>query len=115
MSGEWFHGTRRGFGRGGFLTPASFHGAGQANRLDDYDGAEGYVFLTPDREVAEMFARSAKGRGRPKVLTVEPTADVEPDHATLGGEDGSLFRSSGWAKILKVEIIGEDGPRCSDD
>lgn len=103
---DLYHGTRIGAERGGWITPAAFHGH-QANELPGYEGADGWLFLTPDPDVAATFARTAKGRGRPKILTVVPDEPVEPDHATLNGEDGLMFRTRGWARITSVQIIDE--------
>jgi len=103
-----YHGTRRGVSRGGWLTPPSFHGEERANVLPGYPDADQYIFMTPDVEVAETFAYQAKGRGRPKVLTVVPTEPIERDLATWCGMDGYLYRSRGWAKVVAVRILDED-------
>ena len=48
-------------------------------RLD----AERYVYVTTSRELAWVYAWHARGRGRPRVLTVTPLSDVwhDPEHS----------------------------------
>lgn len=102
---DLYHGTRlAGIEVGGWLTPATWHGT-QANPLDGYENADKWLFLTPDPDVAAAFARLAKGRGRPKICTVVPTEPVEPDFATLNGEDGLMFRTKGWAQVVAVQVL----------
>lgn len=101
-----YHGTRRYVTKGALLLPPALHGRGQANPLEDYDDAQHWVFVSPERAVAEHFARRAEGRGRPKVLTVTPLDPVEPDWATFGGEDGWAFRCRS-AVVDAVEVLPE--------
>lgn len=102
-----YHGTRRGFRPGGYLTPPDFHGVGANWELDpevlaaEPDRGE-WVYVTPSIDVARFFATAAKGRGRPKILEVEPMAEVEPDPATLLGDPADLYRIRGWARVLRV-------------
>lgn len=105
MSDVLYHGTRRGVAKGGWLIPVLQHGKAPANPLEDYAEADQYVFLTPDFEVASEFAKAGSGRGRPKVCTVVPTEPVEPDFATLNGEDGRMFRTRGWCRVVEVQIL----------
>lgn len=107
MTEPLYHGTRRGATTGGWIIPAAQHGKPPANPLDGYEASE-WVFLTPDFEVAAAFAREGTGRGRPKVCTVIPTEEVVPDHATLHGEDGLMFRTRGWARVVDVTVLDRD-------
>lgn len=80
----YYHGTRRGFSRGGWVFPRGFHtGAGtDAPRVagrGEPDGADQWVYVTTDPVIAWVYAWHAPGRGRPKVLTVVPRGAVEPD------------------------------------
>lgn len=79
-----FHGTRRGFTKGGWLFPRTMH-AGAATsaptnpgRQPLADSAE-WVYLTEDIDVAWAYAWAAPGRGKPKVVEVEPHGRIEPD------------------------------------
>ena len=100
----WWHGTRRGFQKGGLILPPSFHGKGKANDLPDHTDDD-WVFITPDREIAEEFAyKAAVGKGRPRVLQVVPLHDVFNDWATYGGEDGYLYRTAS-ARVIAVELL----------
>ena len=80
----WYHGTRRGFTRGGVLSPRAFHGQaattaptnpGMASSPDSGE----WVYITIDVNLAWVYAFHAPGTGRPKVLTVTPRGDVEHD------------------------------------
>lgn len=80
-----YHGTRAGFrGRGGLLAPRTFHGgSGTAAPLTPGAVAptdsRGYVYVTTSPLVAWIYAWHAPGRGRPRVLTVRPLSEPEPD------------------------------------
>jgi len=100
MMQQWYHGTRRPFGKGGLLLPPSLHRGPKANNLPGHNDAD-WVFITPYEEVAEGFAFSARGRGLPRVLTVAPLEDVCPDWATYGGDDGFMYRTQS-AVVLSV-------------
>lgn len=81
---RWYHGTRRGFTRGGVLIPRSHHGrtgtsAPTAPGRSSPASADQYVYLTRDLNLAWVYAWHAPGRGRPKVLVVAPHGDLEPD------------------------------------
>lgn len=85
----WYHGTRRGFRAGGVLLPRSVHHSaattapvnpGQVALAD----AEDWVYITRNLDLAWVYAWHAVGRGKPKVLQVNPVGDLEPDpeHST---------------------------------
>ena len=80
----FYHGTRRGFKPGGYLLPRAFH-EGRATAaplspgcVQPEDAAE-YVYITESEDLAWAYAWCSPGRGRPKVLVVEPTGPVVPD------------------------------------
>lgn len=85
---EFYHGTRRGFMKGGLLMPRRFHGgAGTqaplkvgATPLGD---ADQFVYVTTSKVLAWVYAWEAVGRGRPRVLTVRPLSEVwrDPEHS----------------------------------
>lgn len=87
---RFFHGTRAGFGKGGWVFPRTFHqGEGtsaplQPGRQAPSD-AERYVYITTSEDLAWVYAWHAPGRGRPRVLVVEPRSEVadDPEHSPL--------------------------------
>lgn len=99
-----YHGTRAAYrGSGGLLLPGDdvgqdHHGLGRS----------AYVYMTPDREEAEAWARAAKGRNRPRVLTVMPMAPVENDDSTINGEEHYGVRCRVGARVLAVDVIAEE-------
>lgn len=83
-----YHGTRKPFSKGGLVMPRTFHGStgttaplkpGASPRPD----SERFVYVTPSLMLAWVYAWSATGRGRPRVLTVKPLSDVwaDPEHS----------------------------------
>lgn len=113
MSSEvvFYHGTRAPFGpRGGLLLPGAETGQDNTTNSDDYRPgvtpyAATHVYVTTDRELAEEFARRARGRGRPRVLIVQPWAPLIPDDATYNGEDrDDVFRCPA-ANVLRREWV----------
>lgn len=100
----WYHGTRRGFTRGGFLFPRSMHG-GTATNAPTTEGkhspasAEDWVYITGDLDLAWAYAFHAAGRGRPKVLVVEPVGPIEHDPEHSHRMDA--WRCE-WAKVTRV-------------
>lgn len=103
----WYHGTRRGFTRGGVLLPRTDTGARgttaplNPGRTQPADAA-GWVYVTRDHDVAQAYAEAAPGRGRPKVLTVQPHGDLtrDPEH----GYATDAWRCR-WATVLAVQPI----------
>jgi hypothetical protein len=84
----WYHGTRRGFRAGGVLLPRASHtgvpttaplNAGQEPPSD----AGQWVYVTRDLDLAWVYAWHAVGRGKPKVLRVNPVGTLErdPEHS----------------------------------
>jgi hypothetical protein len=102
----FYHGTRRGFTRGGYVTPRTFH-HGKGTTAPLMPGAtpradsERYVYVTTSPELAWAYAYASVGRGRPKVLVVEPQGDVTPDPEH--SPDMEAFRVDGWARVLEVQ------------
>lgn len=99
----WYHGTRRGFTPGGYLFPATLHGA--ATRAGVNDPA--YIYFTDDWDQAVFYAMNTKGRGKPKVLTLEVYGDVERDPSPYDYEDDQ-YRSTGHALVKKVTCLQQD-------
>lgn len=101
---EWFHGTRRGFTRGGLLLPRSQHGKAastaplQPGKEAVADAAD-WVYLTRNVDLAWAYAWAAPGRGRPKVLQVIPHGPLEPDDEHSPQMDA--WRCA-WAKVANV-------------
>ena len=79
-----YHGTRRGFGPGGYLIPRSQHGQPGTTaplvpgRVQPSDVAD-WVYVTEDIDLAWVYAWHAPGRGQPKVLEVEPMGELHDD------------------------------------
>ena len=102
----WFHGTRAGFrGHGGILLPkAQTQAEGTTAPLNpgmrSPDDAGHWCYITRDREVAEYYAEHAIGRGRPKVLVVQPHGLVERD--VEHGPRTDAWRCE-WATVLRTD------------
>lgn len=99
-----YHGTCRGFTRGGYLFPVSFHGQ-EARPGHNGEDSINYAYATSAREMAVWYALQTPGRGRPKVLTVAPIGDVESDPSTYSGERGHQYRSMAGFKVVAVEFV----------
>ncbi len=103
----YYHGTRRGFTRGGYVAPRAFH-KGEGTSAPLVEGREPpadsdqYVYCTTHLGLAWAYAWAAAGRGRPKVLTIQPGGHVEPDPEH--GEEMAAFRISGFCRVLAVDI-----------
>jgi hypothetical protein len=101
----WFHGTRRGFTRNGWLFPRAFHGGVgtsaplQPGRESPADSV-GFIYITTDENLAWAYAYEAVGRGKPKVLVVEPQGEIEhdPEHS----HDMPAYRCNGMARVVDV-------------
>lgn len=82
-----YHGTRRPFKRGGLLLPRAEHGGAGTSApvtvYDHSDRAARFAYATEDRAIAWVYAWHAPGRGRPRVLVVDPLGAVErdPEHS----------------------------------
>lgn len=80
-----YHGTRAGFrGRGGLVLPGTDVGRHNHPGLEYRSD---WVYLTPDLDLAWLYAEAASGRGRPKVLVVRPGSGLLNDDSTLAGDD----------------------------
>lgn len=102
----WYHGTRRGFRGGGYLFPRAWHGsAGTTAPLTPGekmpDDSDQYVYVTRSLDLAWVYAFHAAGRGRPKVLVVEPSGGLEPDPEHSAAMDAWRTES---ARVLRVLI-----------
>ena len=102
----FFHGTRRGFTPGGILLPRATHqGAATGAPLNPGHtapaGADGWVYVTEDLNVAWAYAWAAPGRGRPKVLTVRAQGYVSPDPEH--SPQMVAWRCE-WATVLAVDL-----------
>ena len=101
----FYHGTRRGFGRGGWLMPKRFHQNSEQTSAPVKPGrdraadSEHWVYMTTHEELAWAYAWAAPGRGKPKVLVVEPCGVVErdPEHSV----DMQAYRTE-MAKVVEV-------------
>lgn len=86
---DWFHGTRRGFrGGGGLLVPRSVHGSTPTGApvnvgREALSDASQWVYLTRNLDLAWVYAWHASGRGKPKVLRVQPhgVIELDPEHS----------------------------------
>jgi hypothetical protein len=95
-----YHGTRRPFGRGGLLVPGDDVGADHHGL-----GRSGWVYVTPDFELAKEYARAAQGRGRAKVVQVRPWGEVYVDDSTIaGGEEQESYRCEAATVLRRVWI-----------
>jgi hypothetical protein len=99
-----YHGTRRGFGVGGYLFPRAHHGgAGTSAPVNPGREvpaeADNWVYVTESIELAWAYAWAAPGRGKPKVLEVRAYTPIEPDpeHSAAA----QAWRC-GSAKVLRV-------------
>lgn len=104
----FYHGTRRPFRPGGWLFPRSFHGDPGTSaplnpgRKAPTDAAD-YVYVTTSRTVAWVYAWHAHGRGRPRVLRVDPHGlEHDPEHSPRM----QAYRCSS-ARVLGVDLDPE--------
>ena len=100
----WYHGTRRGFTRGGVLFPRAAHGgtgtgAPLSEGRQQPGDAQRWVYLTRDLDLAWAYAWSAAGRGKPKVVQVRPHGRIErdPEHSLAM----DAWRCE-WASVIDV-------------
>ena len=105
----FLHGTRRGFKPGGVLLPRAQHG-GQGTNAPVNPGATpppdavNWVYLTTALDVAWLYAHHAPGRGKPKVLVMQPHGTVEPDPEHSAAM--SAWRAE-WATVTRVMNAAE--------
>lgn len=99
----FYHGTRVGFSRGGYLFPVDFHGT--QPRPGGQRGDTAYIYMTTDLDLAWWYAEQhpgvAGGQGKPKVLVVRPLGPIEVDPSIYHGEY-EQYRCKEGAKVLKV-------------
>lgn len=100
----FYHGTRRGFTRGGVLLPRSKHGGAGTTApvnpgMRQPQDASSYVYVTTDVAIAWVYAWHAAGRGKPKVLVVQPIGEVKPDPEHSPAM--SAYRCE-WARVESV-------------
>lgn len=94
-----YHGTRVGFSRGGYLFPVDFHKS--QPRPGGSDDGTAYVYMTTDLDLAWWYAEQHPGRGKPKVLVVEPLGPIEVDYSPYDNESDQ-YRCEAGAKVRKV-------------
>lgn len=115
--GRMYHGTRRGFTRGGWLMPRADHGgsgttAPTAPGRESPDDADRWVHFTGDLILAWVYAWHAPGRGRPKVLVVEPHGRAERDPEHSPGMDAWRCESAKVVRVLTDPAISEAEARA---
>lgn len=97
-----YHGTRRGFTPGGWLMPRAHHGGDPttAPAHGSLPDSAHHIYVTTDLDLAWAYAWHAPGRGRPKVVLVEPSAPIEhdPEHSP----SMPAYRSRGIGRIRAV-------------
>jgi hypothetical protein len=101
----FYHGTRAGFSVGGWLVPYADHRSGSARPGHQGEHSTTFTYFTTDRELAEWYALNSRGRGKPKVLTVVPSARIEHDPSPYDDEREDQYRSKGWAKVVGVYFV----------
>lgn len=99
-----YHGTRRGFRKGGILLPCRETGSCS---WEDYPHDHSAVYLTEDPTVAAYFATWSKGRGRPKIVEVEAHGLMRFDSFILGGENYREIMVD-WATVIGVRTLTAD-------
>lgn len=99
-----YHGTRRGFTRGGVVMPRTFHRASGTSAPvnsghQPLADSGRWVYVTESIDLAWAYAFAAAGRGKPKVLEVAPRGEFEPDP-----EHSPAMRAwrCEWASVLRV-------------
>lgn len=105
MSAGLYHGTRRGFARGGLLLPNVETGTTPNHGASDsgvWPGRGEHVYVTTDVGIAWAFAQAAAGRGAPKVLEVEAWGELTADLSTNDGEPLPDCYCVPAAKVLRV-------------
>lgn len=73
---QFFHGTRRNLPVGGELKPGI--------RPNFANSSLQHVYMTESEDDAIGWAKSAQGRGRPRVYRVEPVGSTTPDPEGYG-------------------------------
>jgi hypothetical protein len=96
-----YHGTRAGFGPGGYLLPGD-----QVGKDNFKMGRSHVVYITPDLEWAKVWAEHSQGRGKPKVLEVAPCSELGVDDSTVAGDEHEAYTCD-MAKVLRVVWKGE--------
>jgi hypothetical protein len=120
--GVVFHGTRAPFRKGGWLFPRSFYkGLKEAARVttapvkpgrQPSPDADKWVYVTTNEALAWVYAWHAPGRGKPRVLIVQPYGPIErdPEHSV----DMEAYRCP-MAKVLDVDrepTVSEEDARA---
>lgn len=88
------------------MLPRSDHGAGGTSAptspgRESPEGAGAWTYLTTDLTLAWVYAWHAPGRGKPKVLTVQPHGSIEPDPEH--SPHMKAWRCE-WAKVESVSV-----------
>lgn len=113
-----YHGTRAGYrGPGGLVLPRATHGgpgtsapvnAGQAAPAD----AGRWVYATESLDLAWVYAWHAPGRGRPKVLVIEPRGTLEPDPEHSPAMTAWRCEWATVSAVLTTPAVTEDEARA---
>jgi len=94
-----FHGTRAPFTQGGLVLPGETVG-----RENHGLGRSDVVYVTPEFDLAQEYARVATGRGRARVVEVRPCSPLRVDDSTVSGEEQESY-SCEAARVLRVAWI----------
>lgn len=94
-----YHGTRVPFGPGGLVLPGNEVG------IDNHGLHRSHVvYVTPDLDLAVMYADAAAGDGPPRVFRVVPMSPLAVDDSTIEeGEEQEAFACE-WARVL-YEVV----------
>lgn len=94
-----FHGTRAPLLRGATVMPGDTVG-----RSNHTDGHSDHVYVTTSIGLAQVYAEVASGRGRPRVLQVEPLGEVIDDELSLLGATSDSYACPA-ARVIDVFLI----------
>ena len=100
---RFYHGTRRPFGPGGLLLPGEKFGA------DNHGlGRSEWVYVTTELDLAIEYAKAAQGRGKAKVVQVQPWGEMFVDDSTIaGGEEQDSYKCEAAKVLRRVWIEAE--------
>ena len=104
---RFYHGTRRPFGPGGLLLPGEKFGA------DNHGlGRSEWVYVTTELDLAIEYAKAAQGRGRAKVVQVQPWGEMFVDDSTLPGAKNKTPTSARLRRCCAGSGSRPNGPNC---
>lgn len=92
---RFYHGTRRPFDRGGLILPGAKFGE------DNHGlGRSEWVYVTTELDLAIEYAKVAQGRGKAKIVEVQPWGEMFVDDSTIaGGQEQDSYKCEA-AKVL---------------